>query len=222
MRDRWQPYVPRPKLKKVSAAELTRLHGTASRFVARSPVLSELVAKVEIQRGRFYVFDTNEYVMARITPLAGPTFLLEAPWRNGWSEAKSGSLRTELNALERDTLGTFHGLGALASKGKGGARSVQKKLHALGIPVSVLAEPRDWYARHRTPSIIDTNAARDRVLVRFEALGIHGSFGGTCLYARIDGKWGCYTIKPSTSGSISSAEAWLVKRQWECSASHGS
>ncbi len=214
-RDRWasRSYVPRPKLQKLSATELTRLQATASRFVARSPVLSELVSKVEVQRGRFYIFDADAYVMARITPLAGPTFLLEAPWRGGWSEAKSGSWRVVLGALERDERGTFHGLGSLASKGKGG--SVQKKLRALGVPVRVLAEPREWYARHRKPSIVATDKERGRVLVAFEQFGAFGSFGGTCLYARRDGEWSCYTIRPNASASIASAEAWLKKRDWE-------
>jgi hypothetical protein len=213
-RDRWawRPYVPRPKLQKLSATELVRLQAAASRFVARSPVLSELVSKVEVQRGRFYVFDADNYVMARITPLAGPTFLLEAPWRDGWSESKRGGWRAVLGALEKDTRGTFHGLGSLA--GKGGS-SVQKKLRALGVPVTVLAEPREWYVRHRKPSIIETDEERGRVLVAFDQFGGFGSFGGTCLYARRDGEWGCYTIRPSASESIASAEAWLKKRDWE-------
>jgi hypothetical protein len=118
---------PRPKLQKVSATEFARLLGIAERLVARSPVLAELVQKVEIQRGRFYVFDTGNYVMARITPLAEATFLLEAPNGDGWSRAKSGSWRVVLGALERDTLGTFHGLGALASKGQASGGSVQRK-----------------------------------------------------------------------------------------------
>jgi hypothetical protein len=68
---------------------------------------------------------------------------------------------------------------------------------------------------HRKPSIVETDSDRKRVLVRFEAIGMHGTFHGTCLYANIDGEWDCYTIKPSESASIVSAEAWLVKRKWE-------
>jgi hypothetical protein len=149
--------------------------------------------------------------VARITPLAGPTFLLEAPWGDGWSEAKKGGWRAVLGALEKDTRGKFHGLGSLAGKGS----SVQKKLHALGIPVRVLAEPREWYARHRKPAIIETDKRRGRVLVAFEQFGMFGSFGGTCLYARRDGEWGCYTIRPNAAKSIASAEAWLAKRGWD-------
>ena len=208
----WQPYVPRPKVEKVSAEELTRLHGMASRFVAKSPVLSELVSKVSVQRGRFYVFDTDGDVMARISPVAGE-FLLEAPRGDAWTKVKTASWQTVLNALERDKRGTFHGLGALVGKGKADRESPQVQLRRLGVPIPVLAQPRHWYAMHRTPSIIET--APERALVSFESFGNFGSFGGTCLYARIDGKWGCYTVRPSEAGSIGSAVAWLTKRKWE-------
>jgi len=39
-------------------------------------------------------------------------------------------------------------------------------------------------------------------------------FGGTCLYAHVNGSWGAYEVKPSESGSIQNAEAWLVKKEW--------
>lgn len=204
---------PRPKVEKVSAEALASLHATATRFVSKSPLLSELVAKVSVQRGRFYVFDTDGYVMARITPLAGATFLLEAPRGDAWTEAKKGSWQTVLTALERDKRGTFHGLGALVGKGKADRESPQAKLRELGIPIPVLAEPRHWYAMHRTPSIIET--APEKALVGFESFGMFGSFGGTCLYARVDGNWGCYVVRPSEAGSIESAVTWLTKRKWE-------
>lgn len=56
---------------------------------------------------------------------------------------------------------------------------------------------------------------KDRVLVRFAAYGMSGSFHGTCLYALTDGEWGCHTIKPSASETIATAETWLNKRDWE-------
>lgn len=34
------------------------------------------------------------------------------------------------------------------------------------------------------------------------------------LYALRDGEWGCYTIRPNASETISSAEKWLDKRDW--------
>jgi hypothetical protein len=42
-----------------------------------------------------------------------------------------------------------------------------------------------------------------------------GPFGGTCLYAQRHGVWGAYTVKPSESDSIATAEARLIKGKWE-------
>lgn len=179
-------------------------------------MLKDLVTDVKLARGRIYFWRGHEDLMARVTPLSRKTLLLEAPRRNGWSKHKRGSSRAVLAALERDRYGTFHGLGALARKRKDGQESVQAMLHRdLGVPLPVLAEPRYWYSMHRKPKAVEIDRDRDRVLVSFEAFGPFGSFGGTCLYARVDGEWGCYTIKPSASASIASAEAWLVKRGWE-------
>jgi hypothetical protein len=215
--NRWPAYRPRPKVAKLSTSELERFHASASRFVARSAVLKDLVAEVQLARGRVYFWRGEDDLMARVTPLSRQTLLLEAPRRNGWSEHKRGSARAVLGALERDIYGTFHGLGALARRRKkDGERSVQEILHAdYGVPLSVLAEPRYWYSMHRTPTLVETDRARERALVRFGAFGPSGSFHGTCLYARVDGTWGCFTIKPSASASIASAEAWLLKRDWQ-------
>lgn len=151
--------------------------------------------------------------MARITPLSSATFLLEAPRGNGWSEHARGTLRVVLGALERDRFGGFHGLGALARRSKSGDSSVLATLHhTFGVPLDVVAEPREWHALQRQPEIVEHDAHRGRVLVRFSAIGPFGSFGGTCLYARRDGEWGGYVIKPSASGSLASSEAWLAKR----------
>jgi hypothetical protein len=72
-----------------------------------------------------------------------------------------------------------------------------------------------WYSYHRVPQIMEANKDRTRVLVRFTAANMSGSFGGTCLYAQRDGSWGAYPIRPSESQSIATAEAWLVKRKWD-------
>ena len=42
-----------------------------------------------------------------------------------------------------------------------------------------------------------------------------GSFSGTCLYAKVEGRWGAYKIKPSESKTIATAEAWLIRRKWK-------
>jgi hypothetical protein len=176
----------------------------------------------------------------RITPLDGSgDLLLEQEHRKGsWSEIVRGSARRLIDTIAGDSQGTFHGLGsldkALRRAGKGIERvavkregktkfvyaetnetcSVQEALfHYFGLPLPVLIEPSDWYSLHRKPTIVEAN--EDHVLVRFRAMSSSGeSFGGTCLYARRDGQWGAYRIKPSESRDIASAEAWLVKRKW--------
>lgn len=213
---RWKPCEPRPKVAKLSAEQLGGLRDTASRFVARSKVLSALVERVELTRGRLYLWRDETDLMARITPLSSATFLLEAPRGNGWSEHARGTVRVVLGALERDRFGGFHGLGSLAEKSKAGDSSMPATLHrTFGVPLDVVAEPREWYALRRQPEIVEHDATRGRVLVRFTAIGPFGSFGGTCLYARRDDEWGCYVVKPSASASLATAEAWLAKRSWQ-------
>ena len=64
--------------------------------------------------------------------------------------------------------------------------------------------------------IVEGSLDRSRVLVRFGAMSWSGEdFGGTCLYAQRDGRWGAYRIRPSQSRDIATAEAWLVKRKWK-------
>ena len=87
--------------------------------------------------------------------------------------------------------------------------------HYFGLPLEVIAEPSVWYSYHRVPQIVEASKDRTRVLVRFTAASLTGSFGGTCLYAQRDGQWGAYPIRPSESRSMATAEAWLVKRKWE-------
>ena len=171
---------------------------------------------MQLARGRLYVWRDPEDLMARITPLGPRSMLLETPRRNSWTEHKRSQLATVLKFVEGDTKGTFHGLGSLVAKQRGGKPSAQFVLHRdLKIPVRILAEPAYWYSMHRKPAIAEVNEAKDGVLVRFVADGLSGSFHGTCLYALRDGEWGCYTIKPSASETIASAEMWLDKRDWD-------
>jgi hypothetical protein len=212
----WPAYRPRPKVAKLSTADLERLHASVTRFVARSRVLSAVVAQVTCARGRVYVWREGDDLWARLTPLSRAALLLETPWRTGWSEYKRGEARSVLASLERDPHGTLHGLGVLVRKRKDGRRSVQEILHDdHGVPLSVVAEPRHWYELRRQPAIAEVDRDRGRILARFESFGPFGGFGGTCLYAQRDGEWDCYTIKPSAAATIESAEAWLVKRSWE-------
>lgn len=181
-------------------------------------------------------------MLGRITPLlaAQGDLLLEVERRNGkWYEVAQGSAQKLVKIVASDTKGKFHGLGSLdktlRKKGKGLTRLPVKKkathftyaetgepctaqdalFHHFGVPLEVIAEPSSWYAYHRVPSIVEANQEKTRVLVRFTASSLTGSFGGTCLYALKDGEWGAYTIRPSESKRIATAEAWLEKRKWK-------
>jgi len=173
----------------------------------------------------------------RITPVADD-LLLEVE-RRSWNEVARGSAQKLIKVIAGDAKGTFHGLGSLdrslRKAGQGLTRmpmkvkdnkfiytdtgegcTVQEALfHYFGLPIEVIAQPALWYSYHRTPGIVECAKDRTRVLVRFTAMSLSGSFGGTCLYAKRDGSWGAYPIRPSESGSIASAEAWLVKRKWK-------
>lgn len=186
--------------------------------------------------------DSGNEILGRITPLlaAQGALLLEVEGRHGrWSEVAKGSAQKLIKLVASDTRGKFHGLGSvdqtLRKSGKGLTRLPVKKqggnyvyaetaapctaqealFHYFGVPLDVIAEPSAWYAYHRVPSIEAANQAKTRVLVRFTASSLTGSFGGTCLYALKDGQWGAYTIKPSESASIATAESWLEKRKWQ-------
>ena len=212
----WPERVPRPKAAKLSKEQLQLLQARAAKFVEESIILRELVEEVQLARGRIYLWREPEDLMARITPLGPRSMLLETPRRNSWTEHKRGQLATVLKYVESDTRGTFHGLGSLVARKRGAKPSAQQILHRdFKVPIRVLAEPEYWYSMHRKPAIAEVNDTKDRVLVRFATYGMSGSFHGTCLYALKDGEWGCYTIKPSASETIATAEKWLNKRDWE-------
>jgi hypothetical protein len=175
--------------------------------------------------------------LGRITPLADE-LLLEVE-RRSWNEIARGSAQKLIKAVANDTKGTFHGLGSLdhslRKAGQGLTRlpmtvkdnkfvysgtdegcTVQEAMfHFFGLPIEVIAQPALWYSYHRTPRIVEFAEDRTRVLVRFSAVSLSGSFGGTCLYAQRDGIWRAFPIRPRESRSIVTAEAWLVKRKWK-------
>ena len=212
-----------------------------TKAIGRSPVLSDFGIQIRFLRGRFYVerpTPSGIEVWGRITPLTGD-LLLEVEQRS-WNEVARGSAQALVRVIADDHKGTFHGLGSLdrslrevghginrlpvkldgnrfvyVDSGKG--CGVQEVLfHFFGLPIAVIAEPRVWYAYHRTPQIIEFSEDQASVLVRFSATSMSGeSFGGTCLYAQREGRWDAYPIKPSESGSIATAKRWLVKRKWE-------
>lgn len=211
---RWTPYQPRPKVAKLSTEQLGRQRDTAVRFIERSKVLSTLVERVELTRGRVYVWRDETDLMARITPLSSVTFLLEAQRGNGWSELAAPFAPSSV-------LWSATGLAAFTVSAHL-RRSRKRAKRACWRPCTARSAFRStsWPSRvsgmrfggdQRSPSRCQTG----RVLVRFSAIGPFGSFGGTCLYARREGEWGCYVIKPSAAASLASAEAWLNKRSWE-------
>jgi hypothetical protein len=87
--------------------------------------------------------------------------------------------------------------------------------HFFGIPIDVMAEPRQWYIYHRKPQIIEVSKDRTQVLVEFTSYSMSGPISGICLYAVVDGEWDAFTIKPNQSGDIATAIAWLKKRNWQ-------
>jgi hypothetical protein len=240
-RRNWSERPPRPKVRRLSADEQEKLLAQMAKEIARSPVLSGFGVQVRLLRGRFYVerpTPAGPEVWGRITPLADD-LLLEVE-RRSWNQVARGSAQKLVKVIAGDSKGTFHGLGSLdRSLRKAGQRltklpmkinderkfvysetgetcSVQEALfHYFGLPIEVIAQPAVWYAYHRTPRIVERSEDRKRVLVRFTAMSLSGSFGGTCLYALREGSWGAYAIKPSESRSMATAEAWLVKRKWK-------
>ena len=239
-RHQWSERPPRPKVHRLSAERQQDILAKMTKEIAKSPILSGFGLQVRFLRGRFYVerpLPSGIHVWGRITPVADG-LLLEHEWRS-WNEIARGTPQKLIKAIAGDTRGTFHGLGSLDSSlrkvGQGLTRlpmkikdnkfvysesgegcSVQEALfHYFGLPIEIIVQPKLWYSYHRTPHIAEGSKDRTRVLVRFSAFSLSGSFGGTCLYAQRDGNWGCYPIRPSESKNIASAEAWLVKRKWK-------
>lgn len=188
--------------------------------------------------------DPEVEVIGRATPLADfeDTLLLEVEKREGnWYTVMQGTAEEVVKTIATDTKGTFHGLGTLdeSLRQAGGGLNrldvemqddfrfvytktgvdctVQEALfHFFGVPIEVIAEPREWYIYHRRPEFAEVSQERTSVLVRFTAMSMSGStFGGTCLYTIVDNQWHAFTIKPNQSQSIATAIAWLEKRDWQ-------
>lgn len=238
----WPEKPPRPKLRRLADDEQKNLLAQMTEEIPRSPVLSAFGIQVELRRGRFYVERPGPEgvtVWGRITPLKD-ILLLEVQHRS-WKEVAKGSARKIIQTIANDTQGTFHGLGSLEkslrkagnglsrqkvkSKGKAtftyseGVEScgVQEALfHFFGLPIEIIAEPTLWYSYRRKPQFVEYSGDHTKVLVRFSATSWSGEdFGGTCLYLLNGDEWGAFTIKPSESQSIATAEKWLVKRKWK-------
>ncbi len=187
--------------------------------------------------------DPEVEVIGRATPLDGfeDTLLLEVEKRKGnWYKVMQGTARAVVKTIATDTKGTFHGLGTLDAslrqtggslnrldvKKQAGFRfvytqtgaecTVQEALfHFFGVPIEIIAEPREWYVYHRHPEIVEVSPDHASVLVEFTAMSMSGSFGGTCLYTIVDNQWQAFTIKPNQSHSIAAAIAWLERHEWQ-------
>jgi len=242
-RNRWadRAYVPRPKLRKLSEARRAEVLSQLRQGIEDSPVLSALGWTVHARRGRFYFEEAGE-VVGRITPTGLNMLLLEVEGRSSWrEEAKTPSASAVVEHMASDAQGTFHGLGPLdavlrehgsqrlemcptgdspndwwyldLAPADGTATVVEILYHAFGVPIPVIAEPRGWWERHRTPSIVEHRP--EAVFVDFEQMSAYGNrFGGRCLYAKRGGEWDAYTIKPNQAASIDTSLAWLQKRDW--------
>lgn len=242
-RNRWgdRSYTPRPKLHKLSAERRDTVRDQLAEGIEGSPVLSALGWTVHARRGRFY-FEEGGAVVGRVTPTGPRELLLEVQGRSSWrQDAKKRSAAALVTHIASDDRGTFHGLGPLdtmlrehgtarlemcPTEGRpdawwyldlapadGTATTVEVLYHAFGVPIPVIAEPRGWWARHRTPAIAEHRPGA--VLVDFEQMSAYGDrFGGRCLYTTRDGAWGAYTIRPNQSASIDTSLAWLHKRDW--------
>lgn len=112
----WPAYRPRPKRAKLGRDDLDALDAKTRRFVERSPLLAELVRTVECTRGRLYLWRDDGNLMARLTPLSATEILLQSPYGNGWTKHARTTLSKVLATIERDTRGSFHGLGHLIAK----------------------------------------------------------------------------------------------------------
>ncbi len=127
-----------------------------------------------------------------------------------------GTIQEALHAIANDARGTFHGLGAL-EKNLRTARdfsthreiviqdnyqcmyvdteevcTVQEVLyHVFGVPIPVIAEPREWYVYHRTPKIIAVSEDHTSITVEFTKRDMYygQEIGDTCVYKKQDGMW---------------------------------
>jgi hypothetical protein len=171
-----------------------------------------------------YIADEEDEkeIIARITPIEGkknPLLLDAKKADENWYEITRGSIKKVVDRIINDKRGTFHGLGALDDslrKTEGSQKqnyiemrenlkfvyltngeecTAQEALYFFfGIPIPLIAEPREYYLYNRNPKIIDVNKERTKVIVEFTKLDMYfgRKFGDTCMYKKEDGKWDIY------------------------------
>ena len=163
--------------------------------------------------------DVEVEIIGRVTPVSGKkeAFLLDAKKMNGnWYEVMQGTIEKIVLRIAKDTRGTFHGLGALEKSlrrtdnvsklpdiemqanyrfiytNTGEECTVQEVLyHVFGLPIPVIAEPREWYAYRRTPKIVEINKKKTCITVEFSKMDMYygREITDTCLYKKQAGKW---------------------------------
>ena len=157
--------------------------------------------------------------IGRVTPISGKRdiFLLDAQKTNGnWYEVMRGTLQEVLHDIANDERGTFHGLGVLEKNlRKASDSSTHPEIdmqdnyqfryvgteevctvpevlyHVFGVPIPVIAEPREWYAYYRTPKIIEVSEDNTSITVEFTKLDTYygREVGDTCVYKKQDEMW---------------------------------
>ena len=172
-----------------------------------------------LEKPGFCATDTSEVEnLGRITPVLDKKtpLLLDTMNMNGnWYEVLMGTDKEIFETIIYDTKGTFHGLGQLEKslcknktispldiemrdnyqfifKETGEECTVQEVLYyVFGIPIPLIAEPREWYLYHRTPKIIKINKKMTSIKVEFSKLDIHyGKYiSGICKYEKHGDKW---------------------------------
>ena len=163
--------------------------------------------------------DVEVEIIGRVTPVSGKkeAFLLDAKKMNGnWYEVMQGTIQKIVLRIANDTRGTFHGLGALEKSlrradniskrpdiemqanyrfiytNTGEECAVQEVLyHVFGVPIPVIAEPRECYAYRRTPKIVEVNKKKTSITVEFTKMDMYygREIRDTCLYKKQGGKW---------------------------------
>ena len=68
-----------------------------------------------------------------------------------------------------------------SESGEGCLLCKEALFHYFGLPIEIIVQPKLWYSYHRTPHIAEGSKDRTRVLVRFSAFSLSGSFGGDLL-----------------------------------------
>ena len=198
-----------------------------------APVLKHLSLEVT-PKGQHFLLEyqyEGTVTMARVTPMEGsPAYALEYMSEIGWALYGQGTPNRLIKLLSNDTLGTFHGLGGIDQalrnssgenpeivqsgtgmftyKSTGFQCSLQEALYFYyDLPLEVIMEPREWYALHAVPSLLDTGMNDRRLLVRFcDRKAAGAKIIGHVLYALKRNEWWAITLPDGEGQTLQEAE----------------